>query len=178
MKEIKISKLAWLFLYLLCAGISCWATAESLNLTFQALPLLTCYCVAIGFYLVASVGAAMVAKAFDKNKIKGHRGWLLTYGIVILIFFWLLVSLPTNTHTFLYQSNIAEIGMIKRVDDLWREFLFGSYRGNMAMIISVLVSLFIDLAAFVSYIVSLRKAPQMASVKAAKMTNESDTQLN
>lgn len=177
MKEIKFSKLAWLFLYLLFAGISCWATAESLNLTFQSLPLLNCYCVAIGFFTVASVGAAMVAKVFDKNKIKEHRGWLLGYGVVILIFFWLLVSFPTNTHTFLCHNKTVDISNIKRVDDMWREFLFGSYRGSGAMIFSILLSLFIDFVALVSF-VFLTKAPQMASVKAAKMKGDSDSQLN
>ena len=114
---------------------------------------------------------------FDKNKIKEHRGWLLGYGVVILIFFWLLVSFPTNTHTFLCHNKTVDISNIKRVDDMWREFLFGSYRGSGAMIFSILLSLFIDFVALVSF-VFLTKAPQMASVKAAKMKGDSDSQLN
>jgi hypothetical protein len=102
-------KILWALLYLIFSGISCWATAESLKLTWPSVSIGVCYAIAIGFYLVASLGATMVAKALDKDKFIEHRGWLLGGGILILLFFWIIVSLPTNTHTFLYRNKIADV---------------------------------------------------------------------
>ena len=109
MNNINYLKILWFILYFLFACISCWATAESLNLTWPSVPIVVCYVIAIGFYIVASVGATMVAKAFDKDKFIEHRNWFLGGGIVILLFFWLIVSLPTNSHTFLYRNKIADV---------------------------------------------------------------------
>ena len=277
MKNIYLAKqLTLLFLYLLLAGISCWATAVSLNLTWPSVPIMVCYVIAIGFFFVASVGATMVVKAFVKGKFTKHRSRLLGSGITILLFFWIMVSLPTNSHTFLYQFKIADvlneeqqttnkylkqiqlrspteqyinqskvceenintwmaswekgevnindskdvrydfndrrlmpaysliktcrsyvdfenkddeqrytsenltsnISKIFSVYDLWYEFLFASYSGNLLMVICILISLFVDIAAFVIYIVFLNKAPKNTNVKVLKMQGESKSQLD
>lgn len=109
MGQTNYLKILWGVLYIVFASISCWATAESLNLTWPSIPLYVCYGIAIGFYLVASIGATMIANAFNKNKYIEHRGLLLTGGILILLFFWIITSLPTNTHTFLYRNKIADV---------------------------------------------------------------------
>lgn len=109
MGQTNYLKILWVVLYFLFAGISCWATAESLHLTWPSIPIAVCYGIAFGFYLVASVGATMVANAFNKNKFIERRGVLLASGIAILLFFWLITSLPTNTHTFLYRNKISQV---------------------------------------------------------------------
>lgn len=109
MGQFNYLKLLCVILYVAFAGISCWATAESLNLTWPSIPLVVCYVVAIGFYIVASIGATMVANAFNKDKFFSNRGWMLCGGLVILMFFWIITSLPTNTHTFLYRNVIGNI---------------------------------------------------------------------
>ena len=46
------------------------------------------------------------------------------------------------------ESNISHI---ISVYDLWYEFLFGSYKGSMFMIFCILISLLVDVAAFVFF---------------------------
>lgn len=109
MGQTNYLKMLWATLYIVFACISCWATAESLNLTWPSIPLFICYGIAIGFYLVASVGATMVVNSFDRNKFFQNRGLMLAGGVVILLFFWIITSLPTNTHTFLFRNKIANV---------------------------------------------------------------------
>ncbi len=109
MGQTNYLKMLWGVLYLVFAAISCWATAESLNLTWPSIPLWVCYSIAIGFYLIASIGATMIAKAFNKNEFIQNRGWMLGGGIAILLLFWIITSFPTNTHTFLYRNKIADV---------------------------------------------------------------------
>lgn len=106
MGEINYLKFLWGVLYLLFAAGSCWATAESLHLTWANIPSYVCWVIAIGFYLIASIGATMIAKSLDKSKFIQKRGALMCGGIVIMILFWLICSMPTNTHTFLYRNVI------------------------------------------------------------------------
>ena len=108
MKKTNYLKLLWCIFYVLLGSISCWATAESLSLTWPSVPLLTCYCIAIGFYLIASIGAIMVTNAVKKTKPIQHRGLRLSYGVAILLLFWILISFPTNTHTF-FRHEIAHV---------------------------------------------------------------------
>lgn len=109
MGQTNYLKMLWAALYIVFACISCWATAESLNLTWPSIPIIVCYGIAIGFYLVASVGATMIANSFDRNKYYQNRGLMLTGGAGILLFFWIITSLPTNTHTFLFRNKIADV---------------------------------------------------------------------
>ncbi|MBR6283547.1 MAG: hypothetical protein IKR25_04535 [Muribaculaceae bacterium] len=109
MGQTNYLKMLWGILYVVFAGISCWATAESLNLTWPSIPLAVCYGIAIGFYLVASVGATMIANSFNRDKFFQHRGLMLSGGVLIMLFFWIITSLPTNTHTFLFRNKIADV---------------------------------------------------------------------
>jgi hypothetical protein len=38
-----------------------------------------------------------------------NRGWRLVGGVVLLVLFWIIFSLPTNTHTFFYKSVVRDV---------------------------------------------------------------------
>lgn len=94
--------------FLVFGGVSCWATAESLHLLLSTWPEAFCWAIAIGFFIVASIGFKMIVDSFDMKTYNEHRGRSLVLGIVLVIVFWLFVSMPTNTHTFFYRNLINQ----------------------------------------------------------------------
>lgn len=50
----------------------------------------------------------MICDSFDRHNYVEKRGAKLMGGIAIMFFFWLLCSMPTNTHTFLFKSVISD----------------------------------------------------------------------
>lgn len=90
------------------AAVSCWATAESLHLLLPSWPNIFCWAITIGFFFIASWGTKMMADSLNQNIYVENRGITLIGGIVILLVFWLLCSMPTNTHTFFFRNLIDE----------------------------------------------------------------------
>lgn len=90
------------------AGVSCWATAESLHLLLPSWPLIMCWVVTIGFFFIASWGSKMIVDSLNQKIYLEKRGLRLCGGIFILLVFWLIMSMPTNTHTFFYRSAIND----------------------------------------------------------------------
>lgn len=90
------------------AAVSCWATAESLHLLLASWPLAMCWIVTVAFFFVASWGTKMIVDSLNQNIYVEKRGWMLLGGIVLTLVFWLVCSLPTNTHTFFYRSVIND----------------------------------------------------------------------
>ena len=88
------------------AAVSCWATAESFWLSLYPWPKIICWVMAIGFFVVASIGTTMIVNSFNQNIFVENRAWTLAGGIIITLAFWLVCSMPTNTHTFFYRSGI------------------------------------------------------------------------
>lgn len=108
MNENKFLKVFSLIAFLAFATVSCWATAESLHLLLSSWPLVLCWVVTIGFFFIASWGTKMIVDSLNQNIYLPNKGLRLLGGIFILLFFWLICSLPTNTHTFFYRSVIND----------------------------------------------------------------------
>lgn len=108
MKQTNYLKLFSFFAFLLFGGVSCWATAESLHLLLASWPKIFCYLVAIGFFVVASIGTKLMVDSLNqKIYVEGRTGKLFG-GILLVLIFWLVISMPTNTHTFIYRNVISE----------------------------------------------------------------------
>lgn len=90
------------------AGVSCWATVESLHLLQPSIPVLFLWIATVGFFVLASWGSIKIVDSLNQNIYMDNRGWNLFGGVVILIIFWLICSMPTNTHTFFYRSVIKD----------------------------------------------------------------------
>lgn len=111
-------KLFYIVAFLAFASVSCWATAESLHMLLPTWPIIFCYVVTIGFFIIASLGTKMIVDSLNQNIFLQNKGLRLIGGIFIVLIFWLVCSMPTNTHTFFYRSvanGIAkdDIGMTK-----------------------------------------------------------------
>lgn len=106
MDQTNYKKILSLIGFIVFGGVSCWATAESLHLLLATWPKVFCYAIAIGFFIIASIGFKMILDSFDQNIYNEHRGRNLVLGIILVIVFWLFCSMPTNTHTFFYRNLI------------------------------------------------------------------------
>jgi hypothetical protein len=71
-------------------------------------PIFFCYAIAIGFFIIASIGFKMILDSFNQNVYMENRGTHLVLGTVLVIVFWLFCSMPTNTHTFFYRNLIND----------------------------------------------------------------------
>lgn len=96
------------------AVVSCWATAESLHLLLPALPLVLSWIITIGFFVIASFGSKLIVDSLNQKIYTENRGLCLIGGIILLLVFWLICSMPTNTHTFFYRNCITDVTL----DDL------------------------------------------------------------
>ena len=101
-------KIVWIVAFIAFAACSCWATAESLHLLLPSWPHAMAYVVTIGFFIIASIASKMVVDSLNTNVYIEHRKNKLILGILLLIIFWLVCSMPTNTHTFLYRNVIED----------------------------------------------------------------------
>lgn len=101
-------KILWGVLFLAFGGFSCWATAESLHLTWYTIPYAFCWIIAVGFFLIASLGGVMIASSFERSRFIKNPTLRLFGGVLIMILFWLFFCMPTNTHTFLYRNVVDQ----------------------------------------------------------------------
>lgn len=94
--------------FLILAGISCWATEKSLHLLLPAgWPEVLVWGITIAFFVVASIGTKMIADSLFSSDFIDNRKGKLWGGILLVVFFWLIMSMPTNTHTFFYNDKIG-----------------------------------------------------------------------
>ena len=108
MEQKNYMKLIWLLAFVAFAGISCWATAESLHMLLSTWPKFLIWILTVGFFIIASLGTKLIVDSMNQNIYVEKRGLRLTGGILLLIVFWLICSLPTNTHTFFYRTVIND----------------------------------------------------------------------
>ena len=108
MEQTNYLKLIWMVAFIAFAAVSCWATAESLHLLLFSWPLAMCWVVTVGFFIIASLGTKMIVDSLNQNIYLEKRGLRLVGGIVIVLIFWLICSMPTNTHTFFYRTVIND----------------------------------------------------------------------
>lgn len=109
MEENKTLKIISLCGFAIFAAVSCWATAESLHLLLPSWPSLMCWAVTIGFFVIASIGTKLIVDSFNQNIYLEKRGLRLIGGILLTLVFWLICSMPTNTHTFFYRTAAPDI---------------------------------------------------------------------
>lgn len=109
MEQRNYLKLLWIAAYLAFAAVSCWATAESLHLLLSTWPKALCWIVTVGFFIIASIGTKMIVDSLNQNIYLEKRGTYLVAGVLLVVVFWLLCSLPTNTHTFFYRTVINDM---------------------------------------------------------------------
>lgn len=108
MEQKNYLKLIWMVAFIAFAAVSCWATAESLHLLLSSWPLAMCWVVTVGFFIIASLGTKMIVNSLNQDIYLEKRGLRLVGGIVIVLIFWLICSMPTNTHTFFYRTVIND----------------------------------------------------------------------
>lgn len=108
MKDNSLLKIISLMGFCLFAAVSCWATSESLQMLLPNLPEALCWVVTIGFFVIASWGTKMIADSLNQNIYMERRSLSLWGGVCIVLVFWLLCSMPTNTHTFFYRNLIED----------------------------------------------------------------------
>lgn len=108
MNQTNYLKLFSILAFVAFAAVSCWATAESLHLLLSDFPVVMCWIVTVGFFVIASIGTKLIVDSLNQNIYMEKRGAKLVLGILILILFWLVCSMPTNTHTFFYRSVIND----------------------------------------------------------------------
>ena len=112
MRQTNYLKILWIVLYVFFAAISCVVTEESIHLSFPTYSVPMCWIITIGFYIIASIGGSLLIDSLTRKPVlkfvdvRHHRTACLTIGALILLFFWLVFSMPTNTHTFLYHNQI------------------------------------------------------------------------
>lgn len=126
MEQKNYFKLFCAIAFVAFAAVSCWATVESLHLLLSAkdkgIPVIFVWIVTVGFYFIASLGSKMIVDSLNSNVYTENPGLKLCGGIFIMIIFWLLMSMPTNTHTFFYKDNIKEVAIrdLVKTDDYLR----------------------------------------------------------
>lgn len=108
MEQNNYWKVFYALAFIAFAAVSCWATQESLHLLMPSWPAIMCWIVTIGFFVIASLGTKMIVDSLNQNVYVEKRGLLLVGGILITLVFWLVCSMPTNTHTFFYRSTIND----------------------------------------------------------------------
>ena len=111
MNENPFLKILSIVAFVAFAAISCWATTESLYLLLQGtkFPLIACWVVTIGFFILASYGSKLIVDALNTKVYIENRKSRLVGGVILLLFFWLFMSMPTNTHTFFYRNVASEV---------------------------------------------------------------------
>lgn len=106
----KFKVIGCIIAFLILAGISCWATEQSLHLLLPAgWPEVLVWGITIAFFVVASFGTKMIADTLISPAFIDNRRLKLFGGILLVVFFWLLMSMPTNTHTFFYNDKIGSV---------------------------------------------------------------------
>lgn len=110
MNENSFLKIFSIFGFVVLAGISCWATEQSLHLLWPWMPELFVWGITVAFFVVASLGTKLIVDALSSNYME-NRGAYLVGGIILTLVFWLITSMPTNTHTFFYNKKITDVAI-------------------------------------------------------------------
>ena len=100
--------------FLIFAIISCVATAQSLTLTLEMeIPLWLSFTMmfvfAFGVYLLTSYCFKLVIDACNMDVYVDHRRRDFILGIFGVLLFWLVCSMPTNTHSLFYTKIVDKV---------------------------------------------------------------------
>ncbi len=96
-------------LFLITAIVSCWATASSFHLMMPSWPIIAVYAITFVFFLAASAAVKMIWDAINNDGTLTHPKLQLWGGMVMLLVTWIIISFPTNAHTFFYLTRIGDV---------------------------------------------------------------------
>ena len=74
MEQNNYLKIVWIAAFVAFAGVSCWATAESLHMLLSSWPKIMCWIVTVGFFIIASFGTKMIVDSLNQNIYIDKRG--------------------------------------------------------------------------------------------------------
>lgn len=110
MKNNNFLKIFSIIAFIAFMLVSCWATVESLSMSLPwEKPFY--WIVTVGIFVISGLGATLIVNSLNQRIRVDNRGWHLVGGVVLLLIFWLLFSMPTNTHTFFYSECAKDIVM-------------------------------------------------------------------
>lgn len=110
MDSENLKKWGCLIAFLILMGISCWATEHSLKLLLgTSFPVIFVWALTIAMFVVASYGTKLIVDSLNMDIYIKHRRRSFWLGAVLVLFFWLIVSMPTNTHTFFFNHSIGDM---------------------------------------------------------------------
>lgn len=109
MENNGIIKILSVIAFLAFMAISCWATTESLHLLLPDWPILIFWVITLGFFVLSAFGTKLIVDSLNTKVYTEKRGQKLAGGFVIMLLFWVIFSIPTNTHTFFYKSTIKDV---------------------------------------------------------------------
>lgn len=100
--------------FLVFAIISCVATAQSLSLTLEMeipswISFTMMFIFAFGIYLLTSYCFKLVIDACNTDVYVEHRRRDFFLGIFGVLLFWLVCSMPTNTHSLFYTKTVDKV---------------------------------------------------------------------
>jgi hypothetical protein len=102
-------KICSILAFVVLAGISCWATEHSFHLLIKWMPEVFVWGLTIAFFIIASYGSKLIVDSFNQDLYIEHRRRNFWVGTVLVLVFWLFMSMPTNTHTFFYNHKIGNV---------------------------------------------------------------------
>ena len=109
-------KVLWFAGFIVVAAVSCWATSSSFLLMMPSMlssnPVVRAimvYALVFVFYVLASYAVKLIIDALNNDGSIEHPKVQLYGGIALLIFTWVIISLPTNAHTFFYKLKIGDV---------------------------------------------------------------------
>ena len=100
--------------FFIFATISCIATAQSLSLTLEMeipfwISFTMMFVFAFGIYLLTSYCFKLVIDACNMDVYVEHRRRDFFLGIFGVLLFWLVCSMPTNTHSLFYTKVVDKV---------------------------------------------------------------------
>ena len=101
-------KIFWLVAYLFCAVLSCYLTATSLSVIFPGMNVLVVWGLTIAIYLLASLGFMWAVEGYFNAHVLSYPKLMLWGGLALFLAAW-GISLPTNTHTPIYQWQVGDV---------------------------------------------------------------------
>lgn len=110
------NKIGWLIGFLISAILSCWATSSSFMLMMPSIfssnvivRTIMVWALVMIIYVLASMALKWAVDA--RNNRETSSGWRGKFfgSVAVLAVAWLVVSLPTNAHTFFYKLKIGDV---------------------------------------------------------------------
>ena len=109
-------KILWCLGFVVSAAISCWATSSSFLLMMPSLfssnvvvRTIMVWLMVLLIYVLASFAMKWVVDSLNNDGYMSHPKAKLWGGLATLFIAWLILSFPTNAHTFFYKLKIGDV---------------------------------------------------------------------